>query len=117
MSKATSPKYVKEITSPESLFQREKEIEISGVRFRIRRMTLREELKWYRERDEILSNNGMNNEEKVVEIWEKLLQRVITSPKMKRYTEELPSVVIAKLIDEITHLHLWDMDFHTSRRG
>ena len=116
MTDKPSPKHVREITSPASLFQREKETEIHGVRFRLRRMTLREELEWYREREEILSSDNMKNEEKVVEMWERLLQRVVESPKLEKYTEELPSTVIAKLIEEITKLHLWDMDFPTYRR-
>lgn len=111
------PREVKERTSSGSLFQRERRIMVNGVEFKLRRMTLREELEWYRERDSILKNAEMEERDKVVIIWEHLLKRVVEEPKLRNYTEELPAVVVAKLIDEITKLHMWDLDFTTYRRG
>ncbi len=110
-------KEVKERTAASSLFQREKRIAVNGVEFMLRRMTLREELEWYRERDSILQNQDMHERDKVVYVWESLLKRVVEEPKLSSYTEELPAVVVAKLIDEITKLHMWDLDFTTYKRG
>jgi len=111
-----SPSEVKERTKPHNLFQREKTVEIAGEKFKLKRMTLREELEWYRIRDETLNNREIPNQEKIIKIWEELLRRVVQEPKLGNYTEELPTVVITRLIDEITKLHLWDLDFHTSKQ-
>ena len=112
-----SPAEVKERTAPHSIFQRERKLTIHGVEFKLRRMTLREELGWYALRDSIFRDSNVDEQEKVVRVWEELLKRVVVEPKLSSYTEELPTTVIARLIEEITRIHLWDMDFPTSRQG
>mgnify|MGYP000536499155 CR=1 FL=1 len=106
-----TPEKVKKLASTSNLFKRETEIEIQGVKFRIRRMTLKEELEWYRFRDETLRNDKLDDTEKLVKIWENLLQRCIVEPKLKSYTEELPGAVIGYLLDVIRDLHFWNVDF------
>ena len=111
------PKEVKERTAPQNLFQREKQITINDVTFKLKRMTLREELEWYGERDEIMQDKNLSNRDKIILVWERLLRKVIVEPKLESYTEELPATVVARLIDEITKLHLWDMDFTRYKQG
>ncbi len=111
------PKALREATSPSSIFSRQREIQIAGVRFRIRRLTLLEELEWYGERERIIAEDGVSQSEKVVRIWESLLRRVVVEPVCRQYTEELPAPVIARLIENIFELHLWNMDFPISRLG
>ncbi|MDJ0270976.1 MAG: hypothetical protein QXN23_03550 [Candidatus Caldarchaeum sp.] len=108
------PDELKKKTSPTQLFKKFEEFEAFGHRFRIRRMTLAEELEWYSERDKILAENGVSQAEKLAKIWERLLQRVVESPRLENYVEELPTPVLARLIQAITELHLWNMDFRSS---
>ena len=115
MSEVPTPDKVKKLASTSNLFRREIEIEIQGVKFKIRRMTLREELEWYRFRDEIFRNDKLDDSEKLVKIWETLLQRCIVEPKLESYTEELPGAVIGYLLDIIRDLHLWNVDFRGLR--
>lgn len=99
------------------LFARESEIEIEGVRFRIRRLTLKEELEWMAERDRILADQSRTREEKVVEIWGALLRRVLIEPKLENPLEELPAAVISLLITEIEKLQMWDVPFRNLSRA
>lgn len=80
-------------------------------------MTVAEELEWYGEREKILSDQSMTQVEKVVRVWERLLERVVEHPRLANYVEELPTSVVARLIETITDLHLWNMDFRSSPRG
>ncbi len=115
-SNIPTPEKVKEIASTSRIFRREIEAEIEGVKFRIRRMTLREELDWYAFRDEVMKREG-DTAEKLVTIWERLLHTCIAEPRLEKYTEELPGPVIAYLIDLIADLHFWNVDFRGSRRA
>ncbi|MEM0349381.1 MAG: hypothetical protein QXD24_04290 [Candidatus Caldarchaeum sp.] len=108
------PDELKRKTSPAELFKKFEEVEVFGHRFRIRRMTLAEELEWYGEREKMLAENGSSQAEKLAKVWEKLLQRVVESPRLERYVDELPTPVLARLIQAITELHLWNMDFRSS---
>lgn len=116
MEQPPDPQTLKEKTSPTNLFNRFKEVEIAGVRFRLRRLTLMEELAWYGERERILGEPSGDRMEKIVNIWESLLSKVVLEPRCQRYTEELPAAVIAKLLETVFDLHLWNMDFPISRQ-
>jgi len=109
-----SPEELRNKTSPEALFRREAEVVIAGRRFVVRRMTLAEELEWYALREKVLAEDGLSHGEKVAKIWEALLQRVVVEPRLGTYVEELPTVVVARLIQVVSELHLWDMDFRIS---
>ncbi|MEM1943779.1 MAG: hypothetical protein QXY50_00840 [Candidatus Caldarchaeum sp.] len=109
-----APGELKKATEPSSLFKRVMELDLAGVRFVVRRMTLAEELEWYAERDRVMSEDGLSHVEKVVKAWEGLLHRVVVEPRLTSYVDELPTPVIAALIQAITDLHLWNMGFHTS---
>ena len=104
---------VKERTGAESLFQREKTVVVAGVSFRLRRMTLLEEMEWQRVRSEIMGDGKLDWREKVVRVWEELLRRVVKEPRLESYTEELPAAALARLVEETAKLHLWDMDFRS----
>ncbi|MEM2003900.1 MAG: hypothetical protein QXK84_06695 [Nitrososphaerota archaeon] len=110
-----TPEKVKELAS--GLFRREAELEVRGVKFRVRRMTLKEELDWYEFRDKIFKDESLDANEKLVKVWEELLQRCVVEPRLFRYTEELPGPVVAFLIDAISELHLWNVDFRGLRRA
>ena len=112
-----TPDKVKKLASTSNLFTREREIEIRGVKFKIRRMTLREELEWYRFRDEVFKDEKLAADEKLVKIWEELLQRTVVEPKLESYTEELPAAIIGFLIDVVSELQMWNVDFRGLRRA
>ncbi|MEM2257822.1 MAG: hypothetical protein QXU87_03980 [Candidatus Caldarchaeum sp.] len=114
VSDVPPPEEAKKIA--ENLFKREAELDVLGVKFRVRRMTLKEELDWYEFRDKIFKNDAETSE-KLVKIWEELLQRCVVEPRCARYTEELPGPVIMRLIDAISELHLWNVDFRLLRRA
>jgi len=116
LAEPPTPDKVKELASSSRIFRREIEVEIEGVKFKMRRMTLKEELDWYAFRDETLKSEG-DTTEKLVKVWENLLQRCIVEPKLNCYTEELPGPVIAYLIDIISELHYWGVDFRGLRRA
>lgn len=115
MAEAPTPERVKELVS--GLFRRESELEVKGVRFRVRRMTLREELDWYEFRDKTFRDDSLDTNEKLVTVWEELLRRCVVEPRLERYTEELPGPVVAFLIEAISELHLWNVDFRGLRRA
>ena len=106
-----TPEKVKKLASTSNLFKREVEFEIQGVKFKVRRMTLKEEMEWYRFRDEVFRDDKLDDAEKLVKIWENLLQRCVVEPKLESYTETLPGSVIGYLLDVIRDLHLWNVDF------
>ncbi|MCS6770366.1 MAG: hypothetical protein NZ570_08035 [Candidatus Caldarchaeum sp.] len=114
MNTPPPPDELKKATHPSSLFKRSVEVEVAGVRFVVRRMTLAEELEWYAERDRIMAEDGLSHVEKVVKVWDMLLRRVVAEPKLSSYVEELPTPVVAHLVQVITELHLWNMGFRTS---
>ncbi|MCS7145340.1 MAG: hypothetical protein RMJ28_06985 [Nitrososphaerota archaeon] len=91
------------------LFAREATVEVEGVEFRLRRMTLREELEWMALRDKVMSDETRSREERIVEVWGDLLRRVIVKPKLESPVEELPAAVVSLLTSEIERLHLWDL--------
>ncbi|MEM0382403.1 MAG: hypothetical protein QW059_05145 [Nitrososphaerota archaeon] len=98
------------------LFARESRAEVDGVEFRLRRMTLREELEWIALRDKILADESKTREEKIVEIWSELLRRVVVEPRLENPVEELPAAAISLLVAEIEKLHLWDLPLARSTR-
>lgn len=91
------------------LFSREATVEIEGVVFRLRRMSLREELEWMALRENVLRDDGLTRDEKIVKIWEDLLRRVVVEPRLENPVEELPATVTALIVSEIERLHLWDL--------
>ncbi|MEM0445559.1 MAG: hypothetical protein QXO86_03420 [Nitrososphaerota archaeon] len=96
------------------LFVREASVEVGGALFKLRRMTLKEELEWMATRDRILGDGACSREEKIVQIWSELLRRVVVEPRLENPVEELPATVIALLVSEIEKLHLWDLPFPRS---
>jgi len=114
MNNTPSPEELKKKTAPEALFRREAEVVVAGRRFVVRRMTLAEELEWYALRERVLAEDGLSHGEKVAKIWEHLLQRVVVEPRLSSYVEELPTVAVARLVQAVSELHLWDMDFRIS---
>lgn len=98
------------------LFAREASVMVDGVEFRLRRMTLREELEWMALRDKILGDDSKTREEKIVEIWAELLRRVVVEPRLENPVEELPATAISILVSEIERLHLWDLPLPRSMR-
>lgn len=110
------PDELKKKTSPAELFKKFAEVEVAGQKFRIRRMNLAEELEWYGERERVFADENISQVEKIVNIWEKLLQKVVEHPRLPRYVDELPAPVVAKLVEAVTELHLWNMDFRSYRR-
>ncbi|MEM2333902.1 MAG: hypothetical protein QXD31_01180 [Candidatus Caldarchaeum sp.] len=111
MKTPTPPDELKKNTSPTQLFKRAAEVDIAGHRFVVRRMTLAEELECYGLREKIMAEDGLTDVERVVKVWENLLQRVVVEPRLQSYVEELPAPVIASHIQTVTELHLWNMDF------
>ncbi len=99
------------------LFRREASVEVDGHVFKLRRMSLREELEWMALRESILSDEGKTREEKIVEVWADLLRRVLAEPRLENPVEELPAAVVSALVAEIERLHLWDLPLTRSRRA
>ncbi|MEM4288023.1 MAG: hypothetical protein QXV97_04370 [Candidatus Caldarchaeum sp.] len=117
MKTSPPPDELKANTSPVQLFRKTAELEIAGHRFVVRRMSLAEELEWYGLRDRIMADDGLTDVEKVVRVWESLLQRVVVEPRLQSYVEELPAPAVAHLIQTITELHLWNTDFRKSSQA
>lgn len=105
-----------ERTSLGRLFRRETSVEVDGVVFRLRRMSLREELEWMAAREKILGDESRSREERIVEIWGDLLRRVVVEPRLEDPVEELPAAVVSLLVSEIERLHLWDLPLARSPR-
>ncbi len=100
-----------------SLFRRHATVEAGGVVFKLRRMSLKEELEWIARREAILADQSKTREEKVVDIWGDLLKRVVEEPRLEDPVEELPATVVSALLAEIEKLHLWDLPLAHSQRA